>query len=85
MENIHEVEYCDTLIWLPELNREFSIVSTYNEVRMKGYVKWWQGYIWNSYIHPWSTGTTWKLVNKITTTDDSMMRRCFKIASKCTL
>lgn len=85
MDNIYEAEHRDILYWLPNINGEFTVASTYNEMRRKWSMKWWQGYIWNSYIHPRTAGTTWKFINKITNTYENMARRVFKIVSRCTL
>lgn len=83
MVNIYEAEHRDTLHWLPDINGEFTVASAYNKIRRKGSVKWWQGYVWNNYIHPRTAGTAWKLINKIAVTYENMVRRGFRIVSRC--
>lgn len=51
-QNVVEADQCDTLHWLPELDGQFSS-SAYNEIRVKGQMKWWQGYMFGTgiFIH----------------------------------
>ncbi|KAF9600906.1 hypothetical protein IFM89_013813 [Coptis chinensis] len=74
-----------TRIWGPDNEGTFSVKSAFESIQKENQKVGWHKKVWNSYIHPRTAASAWKLLHGCAATDAYIQKSGIRLASSCRL